>query len=80
MDELVLKLLMAAPELPAELLKKMQLEIFTLEEKLYIPPPNLLNTGMASTAVLLLPLAFPPITEKPSNTVVLPSLIESTTW
>jgi hypothetical protein len=47
---------------------------------LNIPPPLFRKIVSDSTVMLLLPLAFPPLTVNPSNTVVAASDTESTTW
>jgi hypothetical protein len=47
---------------------------------LLIPPPPSRKTVSASTVMKKLPLAFPPLTVNPSNTVVAASDTESTTW
>ena len=70
-----------APPLPvAELPVKVALLMVGEEEDLYIAPPELRVIENVSTAMLLLPFAFPPLTVNPSNTVVAASDTEITTW
>ncbi len=51
----------------------------TDEEALNIPAPNNVETKLLSTVMFPAPGKAPPLTVKPSNTVVLSSEMESTT-